>query len=64
VPRICAGLKGASRPCYVMEMLAFDDGALARLMIAATAIAPHERGHWLRMPSTTPPRRNAIRMRH
>jgi len=47
-----------------MEMLAFDDGALARLMIAATAIAPHERGHWLRMPSTTPPRRNAIRMRH
>jgi hypothetical protein len=32
-------------------MLAFDDGALARLIIAATAIAPHERGRWLRVPS-------------
>jgi hypothetical protein len=41
-----------------------DDGAFARLMIAATAIEPHERDRWLRVPATAPPRRNAIPMRH
>ena len=29
-------------------MLAFDDAALARLVIAASSIAPHRRGRWLR----------------
>ena len=29
-------------------MLAFDDAALARLAIAASSIAPHRRGRWLR----------------
>jgi hypothetical protein len=29
-------------------MLALDDAALARLCIAATAIAPQERGRWLK----------------
>jgi hypothetical protein len=28
-------------------MLAFDDGAFARLMIAATAVAPEKRAAWL-----------------
>jgi hypothetical protein len=28
-------------------MLALDDAALARVMIAATVIAPHARGRWL-----------------
>jgi len=28
-------------------MLAFDDGDFARLMIAATAIAPENRAAWL-----------------
>jgi hypothetical protein len=30
------------------RMLALDDAAFARLAIAATAIAPQERGHWLK----------------
>jgi hypothetical protein len=27
--------------------LALDDAALARVVIAATAVPPHQRGHWL-----------------
>jgi hypothetical protein len=33
---------------------------LARLMIAATAIAQHKGGRWLRVPSIAPSKRNAI----
>jgi len=44
-------------------MLALDDAALARVVIAATAIAPHARGRWL---SSSPqrPRRLVPKRKH
>jgi hypothetical protein len=44
-------------------MLALDDGALARVMIAATAVPPGRRRQWLRELSAKldPPRTPAVR---
>jgi hypothetical protein len=44
-------------------MLAFDDAALARLAIAATAVPPHQRSQWLRRIAERgdPPSRRAQR---